>query len=305
MIAALGMLRTGLVLPVLFTFATVASFIALGTWQLERRAWKETLIAKLDRRLADQATPLPPREVWANLNSAEDEFRRVSIPTATNVPGAELVLRVHDLAPSPATTVVVNCAGRTRSIIGAQSLINAGVPNKVVALRNGTMGWSLAGFVPDHNQNRRKLDVSVAALARAKEAAARVAARHAVPRIEPAALEAFRADQTRTVYLLDVRSPEEYVAGHLPGALSAPGGQLVQATDQYAGTLGARIGDGARRNPDEDQHLSSRRVRAGSIIDVHDSNRRARLREIPEMEHDRIATQTMGCSLHRHTRWRV
>ena len=42
--------------------------------------------------------------------------------------------------------MVVNCAGRTRSIIGAQSLINAGVPNKVVALRNGTMGWSLAGF---------------------------------------------------------------------------------------------------------------------------------------------------------------
>ena len=70
-----------------------------------------------------------------------DEYRRVSIPTATNVPGAELVLRVRDIAPSPDTTVVVNCAGRTRSIIGAQSLINAGVPNKVVALRNGTMGW--------------------------------------------------------------------------------------------------------------------------------------------------------------------
>ena len=65
-----------------------------------------------------------------------DEYSRISIPTATNVPGAELVLRIRDLAPSPDTTVVVNCAGRTRSIIGAQSLINAGVPNKVVALRN-------------------------------------------------------------------------------------------------------------------------------------------------------------------------
>src|SRR5262245_27726358 len=71
-----------------------------------------------------------------------EEFLRVSIPTATNVPGAELVLRLRDLASSPDTMVVVNCAGRTRSIIGAQSLINAGVPNKVVALRNGTMGWS-------------------------------------------------------------------------------------------------------------------------------------------------------------------
>jgi rhodanese-related sulfurtransferase len=69
-----------------------------------------------------------------------DEYRRVSIPTAINVPGAELVLRIRDIAPSPDTVVVVNCAGRTRSIIGAQSLINAGVPNHVVALRNGTMG---------------------------------------------------------------------------------------------------------------------------------------------------------------------
>ena len=77
-----------------------------------------------------------------------DEFQRVSIPTGVNVPGAELVLRVHDMAPKADTLVVVNCAGRTRSIIGAQSLINAGVPNKVVALRNGTMGWTLAGYTP-------------------------------------------------------------------------------------------------------------------------------------------------------------
>ena len=75
-----------------------------------------------------------------------DEYSRVSIPTGVNVPGAELVLRVHDIAPSPDTLIVVNCAGRTRSIIGAQSLINAGVPNRVVALRNGTMGWHLAGL---------------------------------------------------------------------------------------------------------------------------------------------------------------
>ena len=84
-----------------------------------------------------------------------DEYQRVSIPTAVNVPGAELVLRIRDLAPSPDTLVVVNCAGRTRSIIGAQSLINAGVPNKVVALRNGTMGWSLAGLACDSGKTQR------------------------------------------------------------------------------------------------------------------------------------------------------
>src|SRR5215813_1128484 len=113
-----------------------------------------------------------------------DEFRRVSIPTATNVPGAELVLRVHDLAPSAATTVVVNCAGRTRSIIGAQSLINAGVPNKVVALRNGTMGWSLAGLTCDSGKTKRFTEPSTDGLAKAKAAAERVAKRFGVMRID-------------------------------------------------------------------------------------------------------------------------
>jgi rhodanese-related sulfurtransferase len=170
-----------------------------------------------------------------------DEFFRVSIPTGVNVPGAELVLRVHDMAPSPETLVVVNCAGRTRSIIGAQSLINAGVPNKVVALRNGTMGWNLAGFKPDSGKTQRAPAVSHGALAWAKSAAEGVARKLGIASIDEAALARLRADQSRTTYLFDVRDPAEYAAGHVAGALSAPGGQLVQATDQYAGTLHARI----------------------------------------------------------------
>jgi rhodanese-related sulfurtransferase len=171
-----------------------------------------------------------------------DEYQRVSIPTAVNVPGAELVLRVHDMAPSPQTLVVVNCAGRTRSIIGAQSLINAGVPNKVVALRNGTMGWSLAGLACDSGKTRRAPAASRDGLAWAKSAADVVARRCGIERIDRATLERWRGESAeRTLYLLDVRDPPEYEAGHLPGAVSAPGGQLVQATDQYVGTLGARI----------------------------------------------------------------
>jgi rhodanese-related sulfurtransferase len=72
------------------------------------------------------------------------EFRHFSIPGGVCCPGAELVYRVGEMAPDSETTVVVNCAGRTRSIIGAQSLIDAGIPNRVVALRNGIMGWKLA-----------------------------------------------------------------------------------------------------------------------------------------------------------------
>jgi rhodanese-related sulfurtransferase len=170
-----------------------------------------------------------------------DEYSRVSIPTSIDVPGAELVLRVHDIAPSPDTLVVVNCAGRTRSIIGAQSLINAGVPNKVVALRNGTMGWSLAGFTPESGKTNRAPDVSHGGLAWAKAAAEQVARALRIRSIDEASLAWLRADTACTTYLFDVRDPAEYAACHVAGALSAPGGQLVQATDQYAGTLGARI----------------------------------------------------------------
>src|SRR3954471_1681108 len=170
-----------------------------------------------------------------------DEYSKVSIPTSVDVPGAELVLRVRDIAPKPDTLVVVNCAGRTRSIIGAQSLIDAGVPNKVVALRNGTMGWSLAGFTPDAGQSRRAPSVSHGALAWAKAAAESVASKLDIRSIDEATLAKFRADAERTTYLFDVRDPDEYAAGHVAGAISAPGGQLVQATDQYAGTLNARI----------------------------------------------------------------
>jgi rhodanese-related sulfurtransferase len=170
-----------------------------------------------------------------------DEYSRISIPTGISVPGAELVLRVHDIAPSPDTLVVVNCAGRTRSIIGAQSLINAGVPNKVVALRNGTMGWHLAGLTCDKGKDNRAPAVSKSGLTWAKSKTAEIARKFGIDRIDRAALARWQNDSTRTLYIFDVRDPSEYVAGHFPGALSAPGGQLVQATDLYAGTLGARV----------------------------------------------------------------
>jgi rhodanese-related sulfurtransferase len=115
------------------------------------------------------------------------------------------------------------------------------VPNKVVALRNGTMGWNLAGLKPDSGKTQRAPAVSHGALAWAKSAALGVAAKLGIQSIDEAALARLRADEARTTYLFDVRDPTEYTAGHVAGALSAPGGQLVQATDQYAGTLHARI----------------------------------------------------------------
>ncbi len=170
------------------------------------------------------------------------EFRAMSIPGGLDCPGAELVRRAFDAAPSPDTTIVVNCAGRTRSIIGAQSLINAGLPNRVVALKNGTMGWELAGYQVAKGATARAPEPSAAGRVKAEKAVAAIVRRYGISRIDRSALERFRSESDRrTLYLLDVRLPEAYAAGHLPGARSAPGGQLVQATDQYVGTRNARL----------------------------------------------------------------
>lgn len=181
-----------------------------------------------------------------------DEYQTMSIPGSTSVPGAELVLRVRELAPDPQTRVVVNCAGRTRSIIGTQSLVNAGIPNPVAALRNGTIGWTLAGQALEHGQQRRFSAHVGAHRAQAQAAARAVADRADVARIDLAQWRRWQAEPQRTSYLFDVRSPEEFAAGHLPAARSTPGGQLVQETDHFASVRGARLvlvdDDGVRAN---------------------------------------------------------
>jgi rhodanese-related sulfurtransferase len=170
-----------------------------------------------------------------------EEYQTMSIPRGVSVPGAELVLRARELAPDPATTIIVNCAGRTRSIIGAQSLINAGLPNRVLALRNGTIGWTLAGQTLEHGRAERFPEVDSARETEARAAARQVSYRAGVRRLDRRGLEALEQDAARTLYRFDVRTPEEYAAGHLRGFRSAPGGQLVQETDVFAPVRGARI----------------------------------------------------------------
>ncbi|HEX8606471.1 MAG TPA: rhodanese-related sulfurtransferase [Pseudoduganella sp.] len=181
-----------------------------------------------------------------------DEYQTMSIPGSTSVPGGELALRARELAPNPATQVIVNCAGRTRSIIGTQSLINAGLPNPVAALRNGTIGWTLAGQKLEHGQSRRHPPATDANRAKAAEDARALADRAGVRRLTADSLAQLRADTARTTYYFDVRTPEEYADGSLPGFRSAPGGQLVQETEQFAPVRGARFvladSDGVRAN---------------------------------------------------------
>ena len=165
-----------------------------------------------------------------------DEFFMMSIPGGINVPGGELVYRLPALEIPPEAMIVVNCAGRTRSILGAESLRQAGVRNRVVALRDGTMGWELAGFALDHGRTARFPPGWPPDVARSLAAADTFARRHGV-RIAAAIPVA----PGRCTYVLDVREPEEFAAGHIAGSLSAPGGQLVQATDCWVAVRHARI----------------------------------------------------------------
>ena len=170
----------------------------------------------------------------------EREFRRMSIPTARSCPGGELVHRAFDLVDEDAT-IVVNCAGRTRSILGTESLVRAGVPGHVIALENGTMGWELADLTLDHGKAVTAPDPTSAGRTQASVAAMKVAERFHVVRINRATLKSWQSDRSRTLHLFDVRTPDEYERGHLPDFRNAPGGQLVQATDEYVITRGARI----------------------------------------------------------------
>lgn len=168
------------------------------------------------------------------------EFTNMSIPGGVDCPGAELVYRVKDFAPDPNTLVVVNCAGRTRSIIGAQSLINAALPNKVMALKNGTMGWHLAGLTVARGETKSFGPQGPEAAKFAQAAAATIARRMGIRKIDMAGLKALEA-KGGSLHRLDVRDPAEYAQGHLKGFRHAAGGQLVQATDQYVGARNAII----------------------------------------------------------------
>ncbi len=180
------------------------------------------------------------RELLILDSRTQREFNRMNIPGGRSCPGGELVYRIFDLLKQT-TTVVVNCAGRTRSILGTASLIRAGIPNPVVALENGTMGWELAGLQLENGSTTVVGPPSESAQQKAAAAAQQITDRFGVTRVTESTLQSWQSDTLRTLYLFDVRSPSEYERGHRRHFRNAPGGQLIQATDEYVATRGARI----------------------------------------------------------------
>ncbi|MBK1780452.1 sulfurtransferase [Advenella sp. WQ 585] len=201
-----------------------------------------------------QTPPISARQLYEQIQSEKSnlvildgrpiqEYQKMNIPGSICCPNGELALRARQIAPDPSTTIVINCAGRTRSIIGAQTLINLGIPNPVYALENGTQGWYLSGYELEHQSDRFYPEqINPDLLADAKQSANNLLKKFELQTISFQQLKIWQEESNRTTYLFDVRTAQEYDKSQLSSAIRhAPGGQLIQATDEYIGVRKARI----------------------------------------------------------------
>jgi rhodanese-related sulfurtransferase len=169
----------------------------------------------------------------------QSEFKKMSIPGAQCCPNGELAYRIKSHVNNKNTKIIINCAGRTRSIIGAQTLINLGIQNPVYALENGTQGWYLNDYVLDHGKVSEyappKVDNEMILASQA------LVDKFDIPLISDEQFLSWEKDSDRSLYLCDVRTAEEFSIDGLTGAQNTPGGQMIQATDQFVGVRNARI----------------------------------------------------------------
>lgn len=171
-----------------------------------------------------------------------EEYRKMSIPGAICCPNGELALRINELVPRSTTTIVINCAGRTRSIIGAQTLINLNVPNQVYALENGTQGWYLADLPLEHESDRlypETIDENSKPVL--QERSAQLIKKFQLKTVDAASVKSWLQAGTRNIFLCDVRTRNEYLQSMPAYVQHTPGGQLIQATDQYVGVRKSTI----------------------------------------------------------------
>lgn len=166
-----------------------------------------------------------------------EEYGRFCIPGGQSVPGGDLILWAEELRGMP--TVIVNCAGRTRSIIAAAALRRLGLTN-VRALRNGTMGWVLAGFNLEVKPGRTGPLAPPASRERALAIAHKIVAEEKLELIAANELCA-QLTSNPVAYVIDVRGEAEFAAAHLAGSLNVPGGQAVQRADDFAPVRNAPI----------------------------------------------------------------
>jgi surfeit locus 1 family protein len=129
----------------IFTLLMVALLVGLGVWQLQRRAEKHALIARLTERLAAAPEALPPAAQWNALSPARDEFRRVRF-FATIEP------RPDAMVYSSGSTVRTDISGP-----GTWAFLPARLPGGETVAIN-------AGFVQNTMQDRAQQDRAVTRL---------------------------------------------------------------------------------------------------------------------------------------------
>ncbi len=199
----------------------------------------------------DLAIPeISPDDLAARLDHGDDiavldcrpfpEYQQGTVPGAINCPGAELVRSAAELAQRE--TLVVTCAGRSRGLIGAQTLIDAGFSARVLALENGTMGWQVSGRNREVGADRSGSDTSLAASTPGKIARARsIRTQCNLDLADADSVAVFCTETTRTTYIFDIRNRPQFEAGHIAGARHVAGGQLLHTIDMHAATRGARL----------------------------------------------------------------
>lgn len=170
------------------------------------------------------------------------DFLDSTLPGAKNVPIAEMVHRVPDMVNDDSTQIVVHCGGVTRGVLGAQTLVDAIFPNRVMWLLDGTGGWCMAGGELCRGETEPAKPPSGKAAAYAARTALNLARQLNLTYLEPGELEDWRREnRQRTCYLIDVRSRDEFLAGHYPNAMNVPGGELVGMTQDHIATYNARL----------------------------------------------------------------
>lgn len=171
----------------------------------------------------------------------EPEFLNSHLPGAYSTPGGQLAVTVTDIAQERDAPIVTNCAGRTRSLLGAHLLRRMGFP-QVYALKGGTGAWRIAGYGNElqSGPGAEPPPVSTAGQTACAQFAERVANEDHLSFLSPRELKN-QQDQGELLYLLDVRQFEEYRAGHAPGARFCPGTQAALLVESLVGVKNAAI----------------------------------------------------------------
>ena len=168
-----------------------------------------------------------------------EEYQRMCIPGGIDRPGAELAYRVHDLVRDPHTLIVVNCAGRTRSIIGCQSLRNAGVAESRGRAEGRHDGLGARRLRVGEGRGSRAPAIRARGIGQAQAAAEQVAQRFGVEVRRRRKVHRWRAD-ARPDHLPPRRAHARRVRGGPHRRLAPRAGRPARAGDRRVRRRAAR-----------------------------------------------------------------